>query len=652
MNLSEDEWACILQFFVPKDLIATSLVSSTVYHGSRSNHIWYTKYYHNYRFEIPASVPLSWYAEYKKQVVLEKRWFKGSYHEVALEGVHRKTISSLFYDGKTLLTGSHDGVVGQWDILSGRYMRQWSGLSGVIYYLGVIQTDLEKRLVVCVTKMNNRLSLAFDEDTALHIYDMNGGDFDKEIKTLGQNPTCNIADSKIFLASEFGDAFAVRIYSKDGNLLYHVDEVLIFCGYKGVPIPMGILIPTGMGAVEFSSQEGKIVEIRHSYYVSSASCEQDGKIFTFLPVEGKFKICGPDATEYHDLSDNLELFSGTVTNWLIDSYHHDWVIISTNTRAVVFKLDEATKTYSNKFLCDTTGSGIEIKGVKIDNYKALIHRNDYTIQIFCLETRQCVTEISGFYKNISSILATRDILFVGSQDSTTRIFHYSEKVLQRYQLPKYEILTPIDKIGLISTEKPNLVLVLTGAFSPIHQMHIQMLENMKIEMETLGYNVTGGYLSPSHDLYNKYGLLSASDRIEMCELAVKDSKWIMVDKWEASQSEFRLQNDVLEHLKLELQDLNVEIVYCCGSDNLQLTSYVLPKFRTICQLRPEFPILEKEFIQNALKDKRLFLCKMEITNISSSLVRLKQGSGQSFNDLLHPLVFDYIVSHKLYDIEK
>jgi nicotinamide mononucleotide adenylyltransferase len=57
------------------------------------------------------------------------------------------------------------------------------------------------------------------------------------------------------------------------------------------------------------------------------------------------------------------------------------------------------------------------------------------------------------------------------------------------------------------------------------------------------YVVVGAYLSPVGDAYKKKGLAPAADRVRMCELATntagQKSKFIMVDDWEALQSQYQ-----------------------------------------------------------------------------------------------------------------
>lgn len=49
--------------------------------------------------------------------------------------------------------------------------------------------------------------------------------------------------------------------------------------------------------------------------------------------------------------------------------------------------------------------------------------------------------------------------------------------------------------------KPRVVLFFTGALSPIHRAHIRMFAAAKELLESLNYDVVGGMLCPSHDLY-------------------------------------------------------------------------------------------------------------------------------------------------------
>lgn len=144
-----------------------------------------------------------------------------------------------------------------------------------------------------------------------------------------------------------------------------------------------------------------------------------------------------------------------------------------------------------------------------------------------------------------------------------------------YIFPSDRLLTdPID---------PNLtplILVACGSFSPITHMHLRMFEMAADHIrQTLSskYQLVGGYLSPVSDRYNKAGLASAAHRIRMCELACEQtSDWLMVDPWEALQSEYQPTAVVLDHIQAEADhifgrqvlDRRVQVSLLCGADLL------------------------------------------------------------------------------------
>jgi len=76
--------------------------------------------------------------------------------------------------------------------------------------------------------------------------------------------------------------------------------------------------------------------------------------------------------------------------------------------------------------------------------------------------------------------------------------------------------------------------------------------------ENTNYVVVGAYLSPVGDAYKKTGLAPAKHRVAMCELAVNEedpkTRFVMVDTWEARQSQYQPTAKVLDHLDYELNE--------------------------------------------------------------------------------------------------
>lgn len=126
----------------------------------------------------------------------------------------------------------------------------------------------------------------------------------------------------------------------------------------------------------------------------------------------------------------------------------------------------------------------------------------------------------------------------------------------------------------VTGERP-AVLLSTGAFCPVHDGHLAMMEHARTAALAAGYDVLGGYLSPGHDAYvgPKCGAaaIPASERVRLCAEAVKNSEWLSVDPWEALHCRVAVNfTDVTARLRAYLRahvDPRVEVIFVCGGDN-------------------------------------------------------------------------------------
>lgn len=123
-----------------------------------------------------------------------------------------------------------------------------------------------------------------------------------------------------------------------------------------------------------------------------------------------------------------------------------------------------------------------------------------------------------------------------------------------------------------------------------------MLENAKRELESRGVAVLGGYICPDHDRYVSSkvssGSLSAAERLELCELAVEDSDWLMVDRWAAIYASStvgfttivgHIDKMVNHHIK---SPKPIRIVYAFGGDNAMFAFSFVARWSCVCVLRP------------------------------------------------------------------
>ncbi|RZB56966.1 nicotinamide/nicotinic acid mononucleotide adenylyltransferase isoform X2 [Glycine max] len=242
-----------------------------------------------------------------------------------------------------------------------------------------------------------------------------------------------------------------------------------------------------------------------------------------------------------------------------------------------------------------------------------------------------------------------------------------------------DVPLPLDKLALdlidnepspanMSNSRIYVILVATGSFNPPTFMHLRMFELARDALNSDGYCVIGGYLSPVNDAYKKKGLISAEHRIQLCHFACKSSDFIMVDPWEASQSTYqrtltvlsRVHNSVCETGLVSQESLKVMLL--CGSDLLH--SFSIPGFwipdqvKTICKdygvvcIPREGQDVEKTIfkddILNENKDNIKVVNELVPNQISSTRVRDCIARGLSIKYLTADEVIDYIREQQLY----
>lgn len=133
--------------------------------------------------------------------------------------------------------------------------------------------------------------------------------------------------------------------------------------------------------------------------------------------------------------------------------------------------------------------------------------------------------------------------------------------------------------NLEKSSKPPAVILSTGAFCPVHQGHLDLMEVARARVEAEGYSVIGGYLSPGHEEYLRLKLgdeaTSSSARLVECGAAISGSSWLMVDPWEALYRRVAVNfTDVVARLEAYLHahlSKDVSVFYAFGGDNARFT---------------------------------------------------------------------------------
>lgn len=158
----------------------------------------------------------------------------------------------------------------------------------------------------------------------------------------------------------------------------------------------------------------------------------------------------------------------------------------------------------------------------------------------------------------------------------------------------------------------------------------------------------------------------------MCELAVQSSNWLMVDPWEALQTEYTPTALVLDHVEHEINKVMggairpdgsrvpVRIALLAGADLIETMSipgvwseadlqHILGQYGTFIVERTGTDI-EDALASLEQYKRNIYVIQQLVTNdISSTKIRLFLRKEMSVQYLLPAPVIEYIEEHRLYE---
>ena len=139
--------------------------------------------------------------------------------------------------------------------------------------------------------------------------------------------------------------------------------------------------------------------------------------------------------------------------------------------------------------------------------------------------------------------------------------------------------TPLHHIRTTNLSDKSVILVTSGAMCPIHDGHIALMTSTKAKLESLGYDVIGGYIAPDHEnyAYHKSGFKNSTPhRLELCSMKIFEhnlESWLSVDPWYGTFNSTDINfSDLIIRTELYIKKhLNIDVKFCyvCGSDNIQ-----------------------------------------------------------------------------------
>ncbi len=188
------------------------------------------------------------------------------------------------------------------------------------------------------------------------------------------------------------------------------------------------------------------------------------------------------------------------------------------------------------------------------------------------------------------------------------------------------------------------VLLYFGSFNPIHQGHLIIAEHA---VDYSGISELWFVVTPRNPLKKKSSLAPDYDRLHLVHLAIEDNP-----RFRACDIEFYLPKpsytiDTLAHLEEKFPNHHFSLLM--GSDNV----HTLPKWKNYEVLLSRYPIYIYPRPGFALQhlppigDYHI-LPEAPMLHISASLIRKKLSLGLSIRYLVHPAVYDYISSSRLY----
>lgn len=193
--------------------------------------------------------------------------------------------------------------------------------------------------------------------------------------------------------------------------------------------------------------------------------------------------------------------------------------------------------------------------------------------------------------------------------------------------------------------------VFGGTFNPIHNSHLYLAREYADQLKLDRVVIVPSYIPPHKQVDN---LASGEDRLAMCRLATKDLPLFHVTDFEIQQKGKSYTYKTLRHIQEKYP--GAELYLIMGSDmfmtvqDWRLAPEIF-KMATLCAAeREQGELTLMEIHRQVLENQgaRCVLINIQAQPLSSTQVRQMIAAGEDVSRLLHPDVWEYIVTHGLY----
>lgn len=193
------------------------------------------------------------------------------------------------------------------------------------------------------------------------------------------------------------------------------------------------------------------------------------------------------------------------------------------------------------------------------------------------------------------------------------------------------------------------VLLTTGSMNPIHKAHVHGFDCAREHLKHEGYEVVGGFLSPSDKGWSsrkKFGAIKNEHKLKMAELAVEDSDWIACDGWEIGNGMIdfpEVYKDLKRQLRGDFPEKQIEIFYLCGEDHAMNTWCW--EYLPTCVIKREYEGKSEDFLEESKTLHKVGVDKHnEKLDYSSTKIReaLSKNHLDKVKDMMNPKAFEYL----------
>ena len=189
--------------------------------------------------------------------------------------------------------------------------------------------------------------------------------------------------------------------------------------------------------------------------------------------------------------------------------------------------------------------------------------------------------------------------------------------------------------------------ILGGTFNPIHNGHLIIAEQVRIK-----FGLSKVLFIPCNIPYHKksVGLASATHRLVMVKLAIKDNPYFNTSDIEIKRGGLTYSIDTIRCLK-EIYPIGTQFYFIIGTDSLP-ELILWREIKTLARLCRFIAVDRPGFVRPKVKlaflSSRISYSSSLLIDISSSRIRQSIKYKQSVKYLVPISVQNYISKHRLY----